>query len=288
MRYRSNHILAYVPEGEEGVHIIKQASFFQQSLGMKVFLYRIIEKPSIFQRIFRPKRAKNEQNQALNDLREFADKVVDRDYHKHFTYRIHAGNKLRVLLRQAKKGGYEFIIIGKDGENKGLNNDELDKLISRSVIPIMTVSMKHLVDSVNNIIIPVDVLQTTQKKLLWATYFAKKYKAKITLVSAISLNINLKQSLAWRNAEKLKHMLKQRGINCEVEIIKEKEREKHEVINEFIEKTGADLVIIRTHQDSFAKDVQIGNFVSNVVHGSKIPVFTVNRFLQPMPVDFEI
>lgn len=288
MRYRSNHILALVPEGEEGVHILKQAAFFQQSLGMKVFLYRIIEAPSFFTQIFQSKRAQTERSRALNDLRTFAGKEVPKDILQHFTYRVHMGNKLKVLLRQAKKGGYEFMIIGKNGKDNYLQRDELDKLISRSSIPIMAVSLKHLVDSVSNIVIPVDVLQTTQKKLLWATYFANKYNATVTLVSALSLNINLKQSIAWRNAEKLKHMLTQRGITCDVKIIKEKKREKYEVINEFIENTGADMVIIRTHQDSFARDVQIGKFVSNVVHNSKVPVFTVNRFLQPMPVDFEI
>lgn len=288
MRYRSNHILALVPQGEEGINIIKQASFFQQSLGMKVFLYRIIDEPSFFTKIFQSKKARKEKTQALNDLRSFAGEVIPQNKLQHFTYRIHTGKKLPVLLRQAKKGGYEFIVIGKNSKDNYLGHDDLNKLISRSTIPIMTVNMKHLVNSVNNIVIPVDVLQTTQKKLLWATYFAKKYGATITLVSALSLNINLKQSLAWRNAEKLKHMLLQRGINCEIKIIKETEREKHEVINEYIENSGADMVIIRTHQDSFAKDVQIGKFVSNVVHGSKVPVFTVNRFLQPMPVDFEI
>ncbi len=288
MRYRSNHILALVPKGEEGIHLLKQACFFQQSLGMKVFLYRIIEKTSFFTSIFHPKRAKKERTQALDELRSFAGKIIPPNLLRHFTYRIHTGKKLPVLLRQSKKGGYEFILLGKDGTETELEPFELDKLISRSAIPIMTVSIKQITNKVDNIVIPVDVMQTTQKKLLWATYFAKKYKAKVIIVSALSLNIDLKQSLAWRNAEKLKHMLIQRGIDCEVKIIKEKDREKHEVINDFIENAGADMVIIRTHQDSFAKEVQIGNFVSNVVHGSKIPVFTVNRFLQPMPEDFEI
>lgn len=288
MRYRSNNILALVPPGEEGIHILKQAVFFQQTLGMKVFLYRIIEPPSLFSGIFHAKKAKRERNQALNALREFAGKVIPENIISHFTYRIKSGNKLTVLLRQSKKGGYEFMIIGKDGKEGCLEPNELDKLISRAVIPVMSVSKKHLVNSINHILIPVNVLQTTSKKLLWATYFAKKYNAKITIVSALSLNIELKHSLAWRNAEKLKHMLTQRGISSAVDIIKEPERDTHDVIIDYIDKVKPDMVIIRTHQDSSQKDLHIGKFVSNVIHGSKIPVFTVNRFLQPMPIDFEI
>ena len=288
MRYRSNNILALVPPGEEGIHLLKQAAFFQQSLGMKVFLYRIIDSPSFLKRIFLVKKANKERTEALKDLRKFAATVIPENTIRHFTYRVKSGRKLPILLRQSKRGGYEFMIIGKDGKGDCLEPHELDKLISRSAIPIMTVSDKQHVSSVNHILIPVNVLQTTQKKLLWATYFAKKYKARITIVSALSLNIDLKHSLAWRNAEKLKHMLSQRGITSEVEILKETEREKHDVIIDYMEKIQPDLVIIRTHQESNSKDLQIGKFVSNIVHGSKIPVFTVNRFLQPMPIDFEI
>lgn len=288
MRYRSNNILALIPPGEDGIHILKQAAFFQQTLGMKVFLYRIIEPPSLFKRIFHAKKAKSERKEALQALRTFAAEIIPKDKLRHFTYRVKSGKKLPVLLRQSKRGGYEFMIVGKDGTESCLEPYELDKLISRSVIPIMSVSKKHLVSSIDHILIPVNVLQTTGKKLLWATYFAKKYKAKITIVSALSLNIDLKHSLAWRNAEKLKHMLKQRSISSEVVIIKETERDKHDVIIDYIEKVKPGMVIIRTHQESSQKDLQIGKFVSNVVHGSKIPVFTVNRFLQPMPIDFEL
>lgn len=288
MRYRSNNILALIPNGEDGIQLLKQAAFFQQTLGMKVFLYRIIETPSLFSRIFHAKKEKKERKQALKELREFASASIPENIIRHFTYRIKGGRKLPVLLRQSKRGGYEFIITCKDGMENCLETTDLDKLISRSAIPVMTVSKKHHISSINHILIPVNVLQTTRKKLLWATYFAKKYNAKITIVSVLSLNIELKHSLAWRNAEKLKHMLTQRGISSEVVIIKESEKDKHDVIIDYIEKEKPDMVIIRTHQESSQKDMQIGKFVSHVVHGSKVPVFTVNRFLQPMPIDFEI
>lgn len=288
MKYRSNHIMALVPKGEDGIKILKQAHFFQQSLGMKIFLYRIIENLSVFTKIFYSKRIKKLRSDELNELRNFTGQVIPRDVLPQFTFRAEAGKKLPVLLRQSKRGGYEFMIIGKNGGNNNLEPNELDKLISLSSIPVMTVSLQHLVTSVKTIVIPVDVLQTTQKKLRWATYFAKKFNAKIIIVSALSINIERKTSLAWKNSEKLKHMLIQRGIHCETFILQATDTEKHKVITEFIEKQKADMVIIRTHQDSFAKDIQIGKFVSNVVHGSKVPVFTVNRFLQPLPEDFEI
>jgi nucleotide-binding universal stress UspA family protein len=288
MRYRSNHILAVIPPGEDGLSVLKHAMFFQETLGMQVFLYRIVEKQSFFDKIFHAKKVKIQRSQSLQEIKDFAAIHIPEHRLKNFTYRVRNGKKLPILLNASKKGGYEFIITEKDGKSDPFDPEDLDRFISLTNSPVMAISNKHEIKQIKHIVIPVDVMQTTQKKLLWATYFARKYNAKITIVSALSLNINLKQSVAWRNAEKMKHLLTQRGIKCEVDIIKDTKREKHEVILDFINKAKADLVIIRTHQETAGQFTQIGSFVSNLVHQCAVPVFMVNRFLHPMPVDFEV
>jgi nucleotide-binding universal stress UspA family protein len=288
MRYRSNNILALVPPCDEGAIILQQVLFFQQALGMQIFVYHIIEKPSFFEKLFHAKRAKNMKLDALNKLREFTEKTVPANARKYFTYRIKYGNTLPVLLRQSKKGGYEFIIVNKSGTTCAMDTSELDKLISQAQCPVMVVSKDHLVTEINKILIPVDVLQSTPKKLLWATYFAKKYNAKVVIVSALTINIEKKQSLAWRNAEKLKYLLVQRGIQCEVIIIKAPGLEKHNVILDYIQNEKPGMIILRTHQEAGSSNSQIGGFVSKLVHESNVPVFTVNKSITPMPVDFEI
>jgi nucleotide-binding universal stress UspA family protein len=287
MRYRSNNILALVPPCEEGAAVLKQVLFFQQALGMHIFVYQIIEKPSLFEKLFHAKRAKNTKLDSLNRLREFTETTIPARAKKHFTYRVKYGNTLPVLLRQSKKGGYEFIIVNKSGASCSMDPSDIDKLISKAYCPVMVVNKDHLVAEISKIIIPVDVLKSTPKKLLWATYFAKKYKAKVIIVSALTINIEKKQSLAWRNAEKLKHILVQRGIQCEVSIIKAPGAEKHAVILDFIRNEKPGMIILRTHQDSGNYNTQIGGFVSKLIHESEVPVFTVNLAVYPMPVDFE-
>jgi nucleotide-binding universal stress UspA family protein len=288
MRYRSNNILTLISHCDDGKQILQQAMFFQRSLGMKIFIYHITDEPSFFEKIFHANRTKNIRADMLSKLRELAEQTIPADLLGKYTYRVKYGKTLPILLRQSKKGGYEFLIINKSGPDCALETAEIDKLISRSLCPVMSINKNHLVNEIKKIIIPVDISQTTQKKLLWATYFAKKYHAKIIIVSALSLNIETRQSLAWRNSEKLKHMLTQRGIECEVKIIKAKGKEKHDVILEYIENENPGLVIIRTHQESNLSNTQIGLFVSKIVHGCTVPVFTVNRFLHPMPIDFEL
>lgn len=273
---------------KEGERVLKQALFFQQSLGMRVFIYNIIDKPSVFKRLFYPKNSQFLKNEGLRELQEFVEKSVKGEMRNNLTYRVKMGNPLEVLLRQAKNGGYEFMIIDKSEPEGGLTMEETDKIISRSECPVLSINKNNYVNEIKKIVIPVDISQSTKKKLLWATYFAKKYDATIKIVSALSFNISTRKSLAWKNAEKLRQMLLERGVKCDVEILKAKGQEKHKVILDYIYKENPGLIIIRTHQESNMVGTEIGKFVSEIVHSCQIPVFTVNRFLNPMPIDFEL
>jgi len=285
--YRSNNILALIPPDGDGKKILNQALFFQENLGMRIFILNIIDKPSMFNRLFLPEKVQNMKKEALRIQQEFVTKAIGSDIPRNLAIRVKAGNLLKVLLAQSKNGGYEFMIIDKSHSPGSLIRYETDKIISRSYCPVMTINKDYPIKEIKKIIIPVDISQATKKKLLWATYFAKKFEAKITIVSALNINLSSRRSLAWRNAEKLKYMLHQRGVDCEVEILKTTSKEKHKVIYEYIKKEQPGMVIIRTHQESNMSGTQIGKFVSEIVHNCKMPIFTVNRFLYPMPVDFE-
>ncbi|SHE74627.1 Nucleotide-binding universal stress protein, UspA family [Mariniphaga anaerophila] len=288
MRYRSNNILTLIPPTEEGKSILQQALFFRQHLGMRLFIYNIIDKPSFLKKLIAPKKLKNRKHDYQNTLQNFVEGITDTENLQHITYRIKEGSPLPVLLKQSKNCGYEFLIVGKNENNSGMDADDLDKLISRSCCPVMAFEPGHQIKKINKIVIPVDISQSTKKKLLWATYFAKKFNAKITVVSALGINIKTKQSLAWRNAEKLKYMLVQRGIKCEVKILRASGQQKHVAILDYIEKENPGMVILRTHQESSLTGVEIGKFVSEIIHGCKMPVFTVTRFMDSIPVDFDL
>jgi len=286
MYYRSNNIVVYLSPDYDGKLLLQHSLFFQRTLGMRVFICSINEKPSIFKRILN-----SEKNRSVNlltpkKLKEFTKSVVPAKALEHFSFRVKSGKRLPLLIRQSKKGGYEFMIIDKSNSESALNQDELDRLISHAFCPVMTVHKNHPITKIKKIVIPVDVTQTTKKKLLWATYFAKKYGAKIIIVSALTLNLDIRKTLVYKNAEKIKSMLSKRSIECEVQILHAHGQKKYEVVLSFIQEEKPDMVIIRTHQESNLNNTRIGNFVSELVHSCKIPVFTVSSFIPAIPDDF--
>ena len=285
--YRSNNILALIPPNSNGEKILNQAVFFQQTLEMRIFIMNIIEEANFLKRILFSGKAKQDKINALRDQYKFVEECTGGKIPENLIIRVKSGKKLPILVSQSKKGGYEFMILDRSEAEDGLNRYEIDKIISRSFCPVMTINKDYPVTSIKKIIIPVDISQTTKKKLLWATYFAKKYNAKIEIVSALNIKLSQGRSLVWKNAEHLKYLLSERKVDCDVKILKTQSHERDKLILDHIQSEKPGLVIIRTHQESNMSGTRIGKFVSEIVHGCKMPVFTVNRFLYPMPTDFE-
>ena len=280
--------MVYIPPDEYGKPMLQQALFFQETLGMRVFICYIVEKPPFLKRLFYTEEKPNINIYTYEKFQAFTKNAVPSEVIDHFSFRIKKGKRIPVLIRQSNKGGYEFMIVDKSAAESSLKTNELDKIISHSFCPVMAVNINYPIKKINKIVIPVDVTQSTKKKLLWATYFAKKYGAKISIVSALTLNIDIKKSLVWKNSENLKSMLSQRGVECEVQVINAPGQEKSKVILNFIRDEDPDMVIIRTHQESNLFNTRIGKFVSELVHNCKIPVFTVNSYIKATPDDYEL
>ena len=286
MQYRSNSILALIPQNEEGETILKQAMFFHESLQMRVFILNLIHPFSTFSKKFRQKKQEIRVLEAKQELKNFIEKSVGKTIPDNVIVRILADEVITALTKESKNGGYEFMIIDKSNDNfpGALSKNEVDKIISRSLCPILTINKNFPVREIKKIVIPIDISQATKKRLWWTTFFAKKYHAKVHIVSALNINIPATQSLAHKNADKLRTMLSERGVPCEIKILKVHQQERHKVILNYIEEENPDLVIIRTHQESAYTGARIGKFVSEIVHGCKMPVFTVG-YSHPLPVD---
>jgi len=278
--------MAYLSPGEDGKLFMHQILFFQQTLGMRVFICGINEKPPLLKKIFYPEKKQFKENLTPEKLREFTSSALPVKALEHFSFRVKTGKRLPLLIRQSDKGGYEFMIVDKSNSGSSLSPREIDKLINYSNCPVMTLHENYPVKEIKKIVIPVDVTQSTKKKLLWATYFAKKYGAKIIIVSALTLNLDIKKSRVYRNSEKIKNMLLKRDVECEVQILNTHGQEKHKVILNFIREKNPDMVIIRTHQESNLNKTRIGKFVSELVHRCKAPVFTVNNYIPAIPDEF--
>lgn len=288
MENRSNSILAFIPQNKKGELVIEEALYFQQILEMRIFILNIIKAPSILSKVLKAKKVKTRIIKAQQKQSDFVKSVIQKEIPKNIILKIKTGDVVSTLIHESKYGGYDFIIVDKSKSSfKGtLHWSKFDKFINQSHCPVLTINKDFPVREIKKIIIPIDISQTTKKRLLWATLFAKKFNAKIQIVSALNININETKSLAFKNAVKIKHLLWDRGIECDVKILKVNRGKKHKAMLEYINEERPELVIIRTHQESIFAETSIGKFVSEIVHGCKMPVFTVNYSQKPQQSNY--
>ena len=284
MGNRSNSILAFIPQNKSGELVIKEALYFQQILEMRIFILNIMKPPSLLSKVLKAKKLETRITKARQKQSDFVKNVIQKEIPKNIILKIKTGDVVSTLIHESKYGGYDFIIVDKSKSSfKGaLHWSKFDKFINQSRCPVLTINKDFPVREIKKIIIPIDISQTTKKRLLWATLFAKKFNAKIQIVSALNKNIDETKSLAYKNAVKIKHLLWDRGVECDVKIQKVNIQNKHRAILEYINKEKPELVIIRTHQESIFAETNIGKFVSEIVHGCTMPVFTVNYSQKPL------
>ncbi|MCY1719532.1 universal stress protein [Prolixibacteraceae bacterium Z1-6] len=287
MKYRSNSILAHIPQNRNGELILKQALFFQKKLGMRIFLMDIIKSGSFFPFNPNSKRNKIRHQNELNKFTEFVKKHLQSEIPNNIMLRIGWGKVIKTLITESEEGGHEFVLLDKSEKQNAedLSRADVDRYISKSFCPVLTINKDYQAKEIKRIFIPIDISQRTKKRLYWATFFAKKLDAKIQIVSALNADIKETTSLAYKKAESLKEMLQKRGVDCGVKIIKVHGQERHHAILEYLEKEKPDMVIIRTHRESRFTGKKIGTFVSEIVHCCKMPVFTVGGVSQDFNPD---
>lgn len=277
MHFKTYSILTFVPQNKAGMSILSQALDIQKFLNMRMFVVDIVRKKSLFPLILSKKELLHQQKDWVREMDNFVSETLKKEIPKDIITRIRCGKIVGTLIKESIKGGYEFMVIDKSKNHYrgALKRKALNKLISKSHCPILTINKNYPIKSIKKIVIPIDISQTTKKKLYWASFFAKKFSAIVFIVSALNIDIEETKSRAFKNAENLKNMLTERGVECEIKIIKARKQEKQKAILEYIEELSPELVIIRTHQEFRFTGKLIGKFVSEIVHDCKTPVFTV-------------
>ncbi|QIA09090.1 universal stress protein [Draconibacterium halophilum] len=278
-------ILALISPNKEGETVLKEALYLQSTLEVKLVILNVIKEPGFFERNFQSEEPEIALKNAKEEITSFVQKVVGSELPNNIVISARAGNPVNVLLEKSKTDGLEFLLIDKSKTTYpgALDKHEINELVSRSKCPVLAVDKDFGVPKIKNIAIPIDITQSTKKRLLWATFLAKKHKAKVTILSALKANINVDKSLALKNAQKIQQLLWENDIECDIKMLKVYNQESHQVILEYVKEEKPELLIIRTHEESIFSNTNIGKFVSEIVHGSKLPVFTVNY--TPNPID---
>ena len=281
MGYKLFDVLVLISPNDDGKIALQQAMVFQKILSYRLVILHVLPPVSFLQKQFNTKQVNDQEIQVEKKLTRFVKDYFDGSVPEFVLIKVVRGRILPVLLGMVRTDDYFFIILKRGATWKrtanALEQHEIDKIIGNAHCPVLTINDQATNDDIKTILVPIDISESTKKRLLWASMFAKNMRARIQIVSALNVNIDETKSLAFRNGEKIKTMLEKRGLDCEVEILRVHGRVKHDAVLSYMINKKPDFVIIRTRQVPASFKSSIGPFAKRIIHGSSIPVFTVSQ-----------
>ncbi|MCK4888324.1 MAG: universal stress protein [Candidatus Aminicenantes bacterium] len=272
-------ILTPVPLGSDCRIAIKQAMIFHEVYGSEIILLHVETEFSFFHRLLKPSRLKKHIKRAKKKLKKYARNYFGGEIPDFISMQISTGELIQEILLAAKKTKCDLIIISKGkrivSRLSFLKNENADKLISGAVCPVLTISGKHTEKGIKDILIPVDITKKITNKVAWVKYLAKKFNAKVHVISVLDLDITPLESLAHRKALEIENSIKEVGLDVNVELLKANNRSMHDVVLSYIGELKPDLVLMMTHQESILFDNYIGKFAGELIHRSESQVFNL-------------
>ncbi len=288
MKKRIHDVLVLTSLNDAGKMALKQAMILQETLGFRVFILYVLPAVSyIRQKLFARKVSENEE-EALAKLTDFAHDFFKGNIPQNVILKVMSGDIVSTLIKETYHDNFHFIILKRsdsaDGSPSVIGQKEIDQIISHAHCPVLSINKDTTASQIKNILIPIDITEGSQKRLLWASNLAKHTGAKIQIISALNIEMDEKQSLAYRNADSIREMLKERDIQCDVEMLKVHDQEKNRAVLKYIEDKNPDMVVIRKHHLTSAGKSGIGKFAHEIIHNSSVPVFTVSQKQQDIAI----
>lgn len=273
-----NKILVPVPISEEGEIALKQAEYFRKILNLDITVLHIVPTKSFISKHFKGKKENAPGEAVISELEDFICGFYDGKMPEHVQIKMKQGDLVETIVEYSHEKEYDLIIIkkAKRKENKiGLfNQNDADKIIAGSYCPVITINEHWNESGIKTILLPVDIFQRSDKKVNWALFIAKKFDAKIHLVSALHAPVDKEDSIAYKKAESIKEYYNEHGVECEIDIFSVYKKKHYEAVLEVINKVNPDLVMIMTHKEIFSFDRTIGSFATEIIHQATMPIFS--------------
>jgi nucleotide-binding universal stress UspA family protein len=273
-------ILVPITLTSEGKIAIEQAVKFQAVFGSTIVVMNVIPPPNnTLKNLLAWKSDKKTLDKAYQRLEGFVKCFFGNKIPDYIKLDVRTGTLIASIIDASIYFGSELIIIKKSkriiGKFATFRKNNADKLIGQSFCPVLTISENFTHEGIKDIVMPVDITKNTDEKVRWAIYLAKNFNARITMISVLDINIEVKKSLAYRKATHIEDQLINEQIECDILLITETSGANYEIFLRQVSKINPDLIIIMTHEESILFSDYIGRFAREVIHRAVQPVFNV-------------
>lgn len=260
----------------EQSHIgLLQAKYIAENRPVKINVLHVIRENIAPWNIFTPE----EKNLYLTKTSETINNIcTGKEFaFNNFAVYVEFGKLNDVVLQTATQLNIDCIVMGTNAgdvfKKKIIGSNAL-KIVNEAKIPVITLKVGSELQDISTIILPLDLSKETREKVPIAIKMAKLLEAKIKVVSLISTNDEFIFKNIQNQGYQTLDFIKQRGIECTLDIIKYEGNSRQKVISEYLTNNRG-LAIITTNQQSEIIDFFIGSFASDLIQIAPVPVMSI-------------
>jgi len=250
----------------------------------------------------------SETEEMIRKLEDIAEKQLNKvvDSHGADDMKIITSTKRGIstaptILEFASDNNIDLIIMGTHGR-RGIEHLLLgsvaEEVVRMSTCPVLTVretKQTRALETVNNILVPVDFSDHSEKALAYATEIAQSYNSRLQVLHIIEDTMHPAFSLTGKSSifdliPGIEEDCRKRTEKMLKEVVPDKVNSNVYVqggqpasdIIKFARENSTDLIVIATHGLTGLEHMLLGSVTEKVVRMAHCPVFTVKTFVKSL------
>lgn len=280
IHFQSSRILIPVDFSETSMLAIKHGAFIAQLTKADLSLLHVVNTPFMSQNLFLPVvNLENEsdiEDKAMQRLLQMAADV-NQEYGIQAQSIIKSGNPSNEISKVAKEIKASLIVMGTHGysplEELVIGSVAL-KVLTKSPCPTMAMNSESGHKGYKTIVMPIDNTVNSRQKVNYTIEFAKVFNATVHAVALLGNDEEDNKPQMELVLHQIETIAKDKGVNFRSEVLSNLKNRASATVD-YIEKTGADLVVIMTDQDAELSGFFLGPYSQQVIHLSKVPVIAI-------------
>ncbi|MFA8435891.1 MAG: hypothetical protein ACEPOZ_15345 [Marinifilaceae bacterium] len=273
------NILVPITISSGGESTLNQALYFQKLFSTRITLLQIIPPSSGLKRWIPQGNNNSTAREAHLDLIQMVKQRFNGIVPDYIRLETRNGNNTSEILRITSKSNIDFILIPdlknivNTRESKELN--KMVQIISESGCPIFFSNETCTIDSIREILLPIDITKKSKQLVQWTMQLASLFKAQVQIVSVLKVNIDYKKSLAYRKANLIKSWMINSGIRCDFTIYTSEVENLQEAVHRFAKTHQPDLIVAMPQQESLLLTNKAKPIIPDLLNKIRKPVFSI-------------
>lgn len=276
---RFNRILVPVSLAVESTTAFKQALYFRKKFGAEITLLHVVQKMGGLSNVFQPNLKNSLQGRGMVRLIRFAKMHFRGRIPDDVNLRVEVGNHVQTIKNIIDSEPFDLVILNRsnriDGLSERYNSNSVNQIIRESRCPIISVNDRWTGSGIRSILVPVDISRKSRDLVNWSIKLGTVFNAKIKLLAALTVNIELKRSLAYKKTIIMKHLIEREGVQCSVDIVEKENHARNDVLIEGARKTSADILLVQGTQELMFSNSPSEKLLSDFLQSSSRPIFSL-------------